>query len=70
MEICNDRNFVPDTRNVIFAANNLYVASKLLKNTHYEISTAILEVANLLMTEIPSEERNDINKAIEEILYD
>ena len=67
MEICNSEKIVTNTRNIVFAANNLYVASSLLKNTHYDISNVILELASYLMTEISTDEREEINKAIEDI---
>ena len=67
MKTCNSEKIITNTRNIVFAANNLYVASSLLKNTHYDISNAILELASYLMTEISTDEREEINKAIEDI---
>lgn len=67
MEICNSEKYSTNTRNIIFAANNLYIASSLLEDTHYDISNSILKLAKYLMSEISEDEKNSIDSAIKNI---
>lgn len=67
MDTCNEIKVNTGTRNVVFACNNIFVASKLLNEEHPNVSELLLQLASTLLATVPEYEAQNIQLAINQI---
>ena len=67
MDTCNEIKIDNGTRNVVFACNNIFVASKLLNDKHPDVSDLLIKLASTLLATVPEDETQNIQLAVNQI---